>query len=148
MVETLIVILAIWNFLLTGVVLYFATRIKNFAADINKGDLIKMLDKIVVNGGNHSKQIKDIEKEILKIQSDAKLYIQKVALMRFNPFDDLGGDHSFALALLDRDDNGIIMSGLHTRERTRIYVKNISGGKSTLELSKEEAKVLKQAIAN
>ena len=89
---------------------------------------------------------KFLEKEILKMQGDAKSYIQKVALMRFNPFDELGGDHSFTLALLDAHDNGIIFTGLHTRERTRVYVKNIVEGKSPIELSKEEERVLKEAL--
>lgn len=141
-----IIILFVWNALLTAGIVYFFIRVKSFALDINKGDILKLLEKLVRKEEEHGNQIKELEKEILKMQTDSKLYIQKVALMRFNPFDELGGDHSFTLALLDADDNGIIFTGLHTRERTRVYVKNIVEGKSPIELSKEEQKVLKEAL--
>ena len=142
----MLVVLLVWNAAITGVIITFAVKIKSFTKDINKGSLVKLLEKLVRSEGNNSKQIKDLEKEILKMQGDAKSYIQKVALMRFNPFDELGGDHSFTLALLDAHDNGIIFTGLHTRERTRVYVKNIVEGKSPIELSKEEERVLKEAL--
>jgi hypothetical protein len=63
-------------------------------------------------------------------------------MIRFNPFSELGGDHSFCLALLDDRDTGVVLTGLHTRERTRFYMKDITNGKSSLELSNEEKKAL------
>jgi hypothetical protein len=68
-----------------------------------------------------------------------------VGLIRFNPFNEIGGDHSFSLAILDGGDNGIIITGLHTRDRTRIYAKQVNKGKSDLELSTEEQKALLKA---
>jgi hypothetical protein len=68
-------------------------------------------------------------------------------MIRFNPFEDMGGEHSFALALLDKNDNGIVMSSLHGRENTRMYAKEVIDGKSKQQLSKEEEKVLKEAIS-
>lgn len=143
----MLAVLFVWNLAISFVIIFFVLKIKNFSKDINKGSLVKLLEKLVRSEKENSRLIKDIEKEILKMQTDAKGYIQKVALMRFNPFDELGGDHSFTLALLDAHDNGIIFTGLHTRERTRVYVKNISGGKSPIELSSEEEKVLREALA-
>lgn len=72
--------------------------------------------------------------------------IQKVGLIRFNPFPDTGGNQSFALALLNNFNNGIVISSLHGREGTRIYAKPVIAGKSKYNLSTEEIKAINKAI--
>ena len=72
--------------------------------------------------------------------------VQKVGFLRFNPFQDTGGDNSFALALLDRENNGVILSSFYTREGVRIYAKQIENGASRQALSDEEKKVLEEAL--
>jgi len=74
--------------------------------------------------------------------------IQKMGLTKFNPFDELGGEHSFSLSMLDGNNNGVIITSLHTRERTRVYVKQINKGKAKINLSSEEERSLKQALKN
>jgi hypothetical protein len=71
--------------------------------------------------------------------------VQHVGLVRFNPFDDTGGNQSFALALLDANADGIVLSSLHSRAATRVYVKAILGGKSDGTLSAEEIAALRDA---
>jgi len=71
--------------------------------------------------------------------------IQHVGLVRFNPFDDTGGNQSFALALLDNNADGIVLSSLHSRAATRVYVKAILAGRSDAQLSAEEAAALRDA---
>ena len=71
--------------------------------------------------------------------------MQFVGLVRFNPFDDTGGDQSFALALLDGRGDGVVISSLHGRTGTRFYAKPVKAGTSTLSLSDEEVQALKQA---
>jgi len=68
--------------------------------------------------------------------------VQQVSVVRFNPFDDAGGDNSFALALLNQDGDGVVMSSLYAREKTSVYAKPVTGYTSTHQLSDEE----KQAI--
>ncbi len=72
---------------------------------------------------------------------------QRVGLVRFNPFEDTGGNQSFALALLDADGNGWVLSSLHARTGTRVYAKAIRGGRSDGALSDEESAAIKQATA-
>jgi Protein of unknown function (DUF4446) len=72
---------------------------------------------------------------------------QRVGLVRFNPFEDTGGNQSFALALLDAEGNGWVLSSLHARGGTRIYAKAIRGGRSDGALSEEETAAIKQATA-
>jgi hypothetical protein len=81
-----------------------------------------------------------------KIERDGLLHIQKIGLVRFNPFKDTGGDQSFILSLIDGNDTGVIISGLYARTGTRWYAKKIVKGKSVEhELSDEEKKVLSEA---
>ena len=71
--------------------------------------------------------------------------VQHVGLVRFNPFEDTGGKQSFALALLDGGADGIVLSSLHSRSATRVYVKAILAGRSEAPLSEEEIAALRDA---
>lgn len=71
---------------------------------------------------------------------------QKISIVRFNPFGDTGGDQSFSLAVLDAHDSGYVLSSIHGRQGTRVYVKPIDFGKSKYQLSTEEQQALTQAV--
>ena len=71
----------------------------------------------------------------------------RVGLVRFNPFEDTGGNQSFALALLDGNGDGFVVSSLHARAGTRLYAKSVNRGASDSALSEEEAEALRQAMA-
>jgi hypothetical protein len=73
--------------------------------------------------------------------------IQRMGLVRYNPFEDTGGNQSFAVALLDANGDGVVVSSLHARSGTRIYAKAILGGRSEGALSEEEAEALRNAMA-
>lgn len=123
----------------------FFETYKKLTKGVQVGDLKKILEKILDRGDSNTKEIKEIFQKISVIEEADKKHIQKIGLVRFNPFSELGGDHSFCLAILDERDTGIILTGLHTRDRTRIYMKDIKNGKSSLELSSEEKKALASA---
>ncbi len=81
------------------------------------------------------------------LEHDGRFAFQKVGLVRYNPFEDTGGNQSFAIALLDANDDGIIVSSLHARGGTRIYAKALTAGRSDAALSDEEAQALRIARA-
>lgn len=80
------------------------------------------------------------------LEKVATTSIQKINFIRFNPFQDTGGDNSFILVLLDRTNTGIILSSLYTRENIRLYAKSIEAGKPKHALSAEEKKALEDAM--
>ena len=85
------------------------------------------------------------QKNIPKSIDSLKPY--KIKLVRYNPFEELGGDQSFILCLLDNTNSGVIITSLHNRDSTRIYAKPIINGESdNMALSKEETKALIKAI--
>jgi hypothetical protein len=81
------------------------------------------------------------------LEAAGKRAFQRAALVRFNPFEDTGGNQSFALALLDAEGDGFIINSLHARSGTRVYARTLTGGRAEGQLSAEEAEALKLARA-
>ena len=79
------------------------------------------------------------------LEADSRRAFSRIGLVRFNPFEDTGGNQSFALALLDSREDGVVVSGLHTRGATRVYAKAIAAGKPEAALSDEEQQAVEQA---
>jgi hypothetical protein len=71
--------------------------------------------------------------------------ISRIGLIRFDAFEDAGGAQSFALALVDDDGDGIVLTSLHSRSTTRVYVKAIRRGVADAPLSGEETRALHDA---
>lgn len=93
-------------------------------------------------------RLEEMEPRMKATEQAARASIQKVGFVRFNPFQDTGGDNSFSVALLDQKNNGVLFSSLYMREGTRLYAKEVKDGATRQPLSDEETKVLEQAIRN
>ena len=93
-------------------------------------------------------QVDDLAARSAVLEVVQRRAVQRVGLVRFNPFEDTGGNQSFALALLDANGDGLIVSSLHARTLTRVYGKAVAGGKSEAALSDEESEALRQALAS
>ena len=145
-IETvLLIILGAWLAALSAAFFWLFTFIRKLTKGSKETTLIKVLEKILATQDQNSQDINLVRKEVGKLEDDSKFHIQKVGVVRFNPFKEIGGDHSFSLAFLDAKDSGVAITCLHTRERTRVYMKVIKKGKSEYELSGEEKKALKEA---
>ncbi len=93
--------------------------------------------------GLHLNEIQAAERELRALVMTS---VRRVAIKRFNPFEDTGGDQSFALAMLNEEGSGVVVSSLHAREGTRVYAKPIVKGKAKYQLTDEEKDVLQQAF--
>lgn len=81
-----------------------------------------------------------------EIKKDGRLHVQRVGLVRFNPFSDTGGSQSFTLSILDGHNNGLVMTSLYARTGHRWYVKEVTEGKGRdMALSKEEQAAVQKA---
>jgi len=101
----------------------------------------------------HVKDVEDVAATNTRILEENELIRQflrrtlvRTAAVRFRAFDDMGGDLSYAVALLDANNDGIIFSSIFAREDSRSYVKPVKGGTSEYALSDEEKSVLKEAM--
>jgi hypothetical protein len=94
-----------------------------------------------------ARELDDLSARSAMVEAAGRRAIQRVGLVRFNPFEDTGGNQSFALAMTDVSGNGFIVSSLHTRTGTRVYAKAVSDGRSDGALSEEETEALRLALA-
>ena len=94
-----------------------------------------------------SRVLDDVAARTAVLEAAQLRAFQRVGLVRYNPFEETGGNQSFALALLDANGDGWVLSSLHARSGTRVYAKSIKGGRAEAGLSVEETDAIKQATA-
>ncbi len=92
-----------------------------------------------------SRELDELSARGAVLEANGRRALQRVGLVRYNPFEDTGGNQSFALALLDAEDDGLVISSLHARSGTRVYAKAVFSGRSDGALSAEEAEALRLA---
>ncbi|GIM28972.1 hypothetical protein CPJCM30710_16380 [Clostridium polyendosporum] len=85
-------------------------------------------------------------KEYIKLDDKIKSCTQKIVMMRYKAFEDIGSDLSFSMAILDGDNDGVVLTGLYARSGSTTYAKPIDNGTSKYDLSEEEITVLNKAI--
>ena len=118
----------------------------NLTKGTSSRSLQTILDAILKENQTSKKNIDKLQEQYATIETQGQFHIQKIGLLRFNPFKDTGGDQSFILALLDGKETGVVISGLYSRAGTRWFAKRIVNGKGVeYELSEEEKKAIKEA---
>ena len=125
------------------VVLYMFLKLKNeyssFMKKIGNGNNIsEMLKTYLEDVRLIKRDNSEIKAYYTKLDSDISSCIQKVGIVRYNAFKDVGSDLSFAMALLDREDNGVVLNGIYGSESSNIYAKPIKNKTSQYQLSEEE----------
>lgn len=152
--DTFLVILFIFNIILFIVSVIGNVRIRNirkngkqFMKKLGNGkDLAEDLNRYMDRVKNVEKEINDMKAYCKTMELQLKTCIQKVGIVRYNAYKDTGSDLSFAVALLDEKNNGIIFNGIYSREMSNIYAKCIIEGKSRYTLTQEEKDALYQAM--
>jgi Protein of unknown function (DUF4446) len=92
-----------------------------------------------------ARQVDDVSQRLPPVEQRSMAAVQRVGIVRFNPYGDTGGQQSFSVAMLDGEQTGFVISSLHSRQQTRVYLKQISQGQSDTPLSDEESQALRQA---
>ena len=142
-------LLLVWNiFLQIG-----ASRMRKNQEQLFSGKNGADLEKVILD---HGKSLKELDRDIQdlygisnRIHDLAGRSVHKVGMVRFNPFKDLGGDQSFAIALLNGENSGFVISGLHTREGNRVYAKPVENGKAVKHpLTEEEQEAIQKATVS
>jgi Protein of unknown function (DUF4446) len=145
----LALLILIWNIFLQ----INLGRVKKNQKILFRGSKGKDLEKVIIENQKTISELKqdsgDLYKITSKVHALASKGLHKTGLVRFNPFRDIGGDQSFSLALLDGDDNGIVISSLYSRDGVRVYSKSINNKQSVkYPLSEEEKQAILIASTN
>ena len=115
-----------------------------------KGSDAQSLEKIFVRKFAQIDKLyeakEDHEHDILFIKKNLEKMFCKYGVEKYDAFDDVGGKLSFALALLDKDNTGLILNAVHSRDNCFLYLKEIVKGESYVMLSQEEVEALRKAV--
>ena len=127
------------------------SRLRGRLASLTQGSDAQSLEAVL---GSHLERVRQVVSDVGRVEARTAIIERdmlgsfgRVGLVRFNPFEDTGGNQSFALALLDGRGDGFVVSSLHARAGTRVYAKAIAKGASETALSSEEAEALRVALA-
>ena len=91
-------------------------------------------------------QVEENREEIEELYGKMKTHYQKVGIVKYDAFHEMGGELSFAITMLDENNTGWILNVMHSREGCYAYVKDIQKGESTIQLAEEERESLEKAI--
>ncbi|MEZ0537092.1 DUF4446 family protein [Caldicellulosiruptoraceae bacterium PP1] len=142
-------------FLVIVINLYISSKyrsIKRRFVDLTKNQDFKSLEEVINSLTNRvaslEEQNKVLNNNLNILKQNSKLAIQKLGIVRYNAFDNVGSNLSFALTLLDANDNGVVLNEIYTREGSTIFAKPIENGTSKYPLSAEEIQSLDIAKKN
>ena len=122
-------------------------RLAGLTRDSDGRSLEAVLDAHLDKVYEVSRELDELAARMAVQEGAQRRSFQRVGLVRYNPFEETGGNQSFALALLDAGGDGWVLSSLHARSGTRVYVKAIKSGRADTGLSDEETAALGQAMA-
>lgn len=138
--------LVVWCATLSFMFYRMMSSIQNINKGGKKESMIQVLNEVLEKERKIEHELIETNRKVEGLLFDSQFYIQKIGLVRFNPFNDTGGDQSFILSLVDEKNSGVVISGLHTRNGTRWYAKKVEEGKGAEhELSSDEIKAIKAA---
>ncbi len=143
-VAIVLLVLVVW---LVGRVRSLGSRLDRLTRGQAGDSLEAVLDAHLDKVFTVARDVDDLAVRTAALEVAGRKAFSRVGLVRYNPFEETGGNQSFALALLDANSNGWVLSSLHARSGTRVYAKAIAGGRSETALSEEESAALRQATA-
>ena len=126
--------------------IYTNNKYMKFMNQLGNGSNLDEMLRVYLNDVKEIKRDNaEIKAYYTQLDNNIDSCIQKIGLVRYNAFKDVGSDLSFAIALLDRNDNGVVFNGLYGSESSNIFAKPIKEGTSKYQLSEEEKEALEIA---
>ena len=126
---------------------YMKKRYRKMMAGVDGANLERMLMGHIDEVKKVVEKNEQIDAENRRIDALLQTAITRVGVVRFRAFDDMGSDLSYAVAMLDSHNNGVILSSIFGREDSRSYVKPIENGNSSYTMTEEEEKALNDAMS-
>lgn len=118
---------------------------------LTRGKDAESMEDTILNFFERIESLEDAEqkmhRDIREIKENLKITYQKTGLVKYDAFREMSGALSYSLALLDKENNGVLISSMYSREGCYTYAKDIVNGGCKINLSEEEQEALKQAVA-
>ncbi len=150
-VEIALSVVCIITSILLIITLCKLKKLKRRVDALTRGKDAETMEDSILEFFERIESLEDAEskmhRDIRDIKENLKITYQKSALIKYDAFREMSGALSYSLALLDKQNNGVIISSMYSREGCYTYAKDIVNGKCKINLSDEEAEALKQAVA-
>jgi len=140
-----IVVILGWLAYLTLYITRFVKRKKEVIDKVKQAGVENLLRENLQAIEKNKIDIKELYQIVDNLGKLSAMSITRIGFVRFNPFGDTGGDQSFSIALINAQNNGVVISSLHGRQETRVYSKPVVGGESEYTLTKEEKEAINRA---
>ncbi|CAM4303476.1 DUF4446 family protein [Paenibacillus tarimensis] len=144
--SAIVLMLVIWNIAMGRRLKRLRRDYRAMMAETGVDNLEQLLTDLQTRVTHSEYQLREHENELVKLYNGLRLKKGNVGIYRYNAFSTQGSDMSFSIAIVNDDQDGIVMSGLHTREETYVYAKPLVGGESTYPLTPEEKQAIIQAV--
>ncbi|MFL0197924.1 DUF4446 family protein [Clostridium sp. WILCCON 0269] len=142
----MVVILLIMNLIIFQSLSRLEKRYRKFMRGSNNKNLEEFIIGYLDSIDNVKNDYEDIKNLYSELNSKVKCCIQKISVIRYRAFEDVGSDLSFSIALLDEKNDGVVITGIYGRDESTTYAKPIDSGISRYGLSQEEQQVLEECI--
>lgn len=147
--ESLLLPLLLLVFLLACMVVVLVFRVRGLQAQIRAavGDpsVLARLAAVERDLSGASSRLEHLGGRVERLSDQVGRCLQRVGVVRYDAFKELGGQLSFSVALLDGKQDGVVLSVLNDRDGARAYAKPVAGGRSTFPLSEEEQRAIAQS---
>ena len=142
-IYVVLILFFLWLIFLTVVVLKTKAHYNNLISKTRKQKIDEILDELLMIDKKTKEELEMVKKELHEEIKISSLHIQKVGLVRFNPFEKTGGEKSFVISFLNHENSGIVINFIYTRDGLRVYSKKVKVGKGEeYDLSEEEEKAI------
>ena len=139
--------LTLWLGILSFLIWKQREFLKSLFPKSGERDIRRKFEEVLRSIDGFEKELKKLDVDLSDLRKEGFSHISRFGLLRYNPYEDSGGDQSFTVALLDDKGSGIVLTSLHARSGTRVFAKPIDLGKSNkYRLSSEEEEVIKKAL--
>ncbi|GHU51532.1 hypothetical protein AGMMS49975_05260 [Clostridia bacterium] len=145
-VAALVIVLLILNIISLVKISRLKKRLNKFTQKGDEFDIEKMLAQYIDRSNVIDGKYDEVLYQIKDINSRLRFAVSRLGLVRYNHFEDVGGDLCFALALLDENSSGVVINTIFSREGSYIYAKPVFEGESSNPLSDEEKKSIEVAL--
>lgn len=143
-------IIIVLLFILVIILFKSISRVEGRYRKLMRGASGKNLEELIISQLDNIEESNKKSSEALErcdeIRNNMKECVQKVAIMRYKAFEDVGSDLSFSIAILDENNDGVLLTGIYGRQESTTYAKPIDKGISRYDLSEEENHVLTEAV--
>ncbi len=118
------------------------TKYQKFMNGLSGANIEEVLEACIDKTNGVIEKNKELEYQLNTLKRNMYYCVQKIGVVRYNAFDNVGSDLSFSIAIMDNNDDGVVLTSLYSRDSSSTYAKPVSSGKSKHALSAEEIKAI------